>query len=408
MASHIRCYRWEGITQSGEQSRGIIDAENIALAKTMLRKKGIITRKIVKKRPSLLTIYHGYQYSQRIKSSDITLLIRQMATLTQAGIPLLSSIDILAKGNAHQRIKTLIESIKKDLNTGLMLSQALSKHPTLFNALCCSMIDVGEQSGSLDLRLDNVATHKEKMASIKKKVNKALAYPLAVTLIAIVVTCGLLTWVIPQFESLFAGFGAELPALTRYVIKLSGFFKTWWAMIVGLIAAVVYVLVYTHKRSATFSMMTHRISLNIPIMGKIIQKTAIARFTRTLSITFSAGIPLNEALQSVAGATGNRLYAQAAYKLREEISHGQSMQCAMQQTQLFPFMVIQFISIGEESGTLDQMLIKIADFYEEDVNNAVDALSSLLEPLIMTILGLLIGGLVVAMYLPILTLGSVV
>jgi len=396
-------YQWKGIFQSGEITCGIIDANNITLAKAELRKQGIITRKIAKKRQSLFI-----RYAWNIKPSDISLFTRQLATLINAGVPLSHSLEILGAGVSNPRMKALIQVIRTDVETGLMFAQALSKHPVFFNSLFCSMIHAGEESGSLDIMLLKVAEYKENIASIKKKINQTMAYPIAVTLIAILVTGGLLTYVIPQFDSLFKSFNAELPTLTRYVINLSVFFKTWWKIIISMIAALVYGGIYVHKHSPTFSKMNHRLILKLPIVGNIVQKASIARFTRTLSVTFAAGLPLTEALKSVAGVTGSGLYAQAANKVREEISQGQSMHSAIQNTYLFPDMVIQLISIGEESGTLEQMLRKIADFYEEDVDTAIDTLSGLLEPVIMTILGLLIGGLVVAMYLPILKLGSII
>ena len=396
-------YYWEGVFQSGEKTKGLINANSIPLAKAALRKQGIITRKIVKKRNPFYS-----QYTRGIKPSDITLFTRQLATLIAAGIPLSQSLDILEHGLSNPRMKTLIQTIRTDVQSGLMLTQALNKHPVFFNPLFCSMINAGEQSGSLDVMLLKVAAYKEKMVSIRKKIRKALLYPMAVTLIAILVTGGLLTFVIPQFDSLFKSFGAELPVLTRYVINLSIFFKAWWPMLSSMITVIIYGSIYALKRSLHFSKMVHRLILKLPIIGSIVQKASIARFTRTLSITFAAGLPLTVALKSVAEVTGIYQYTQATYKIREEISQGLSLQKAIQNTNLFPDMVIQFISIGEESGTLEQMLNKIADFYEEDVDTTVDALSSLLEPAIMTILGLLIGILVISRYLPILKLGSVV
>lgn len=396
-------YRWEGVIKSGEQVRGVMVANNMELAKAELRKQGIVTRKMVIKRQSLFN-----RCNRKIKAIDITLFTRQMATLIKAGIPLMRSFEILEAGLDKQRMKSLVGSIKKDVATGLMFAQALSKHPLYFNALFCSMVHAGEQSGQLELMLDKVATHQEKVANIKNKIKQALTYPLAVILIAIAVTCGLLMCVIPQFESLYTSFGATLPTMTRYVINLSAFFNTWWSVIFSIIAALFYGGMYAHQKITAFATMNHRLVLKIPIIGDILQKASISRFSRTLSITYAAGLPLTDALKSVANATGNSQYAQATLSIREDISNGQTMQHAIQKTKLFPSLVTQLISIGEESGMLEEMLGKIADFYEEDVDHAVDTFSSLLEPVIMTILGLLIGGLVVAMYLPILKLGSVV
>jgi len=396
-------YYWEGILQTGETTHGIIGANSLALAKTELRKQGIMTRKVVKKGNGLFSIY-----TQRIKPSDITLLTRQLATLIKAGVSLCHAFKIIVSGVKNVRMKKLIQTIHSDVETGVMLTQALSKHPAFFSPLFRNMVHAGEQSGTLDVMLLTIAAYKEKMARIKKKINKAMAYPLAVCLIAILITGGLLTYVIPQFDLLFKSFGAELPTLTRYVISISGFYQTWWPILMSLFTAVIYGSIYAHKHSPVFSRLTYQLLLNLPIIGDIVQKSSISRFTHTLSITYAAGLPLNEALKSVEEVSEPGPYAKAAYKVREGISQGQSIHRAIQNTGLFPDMVIQLISIGEESGALEQMLNKVADIYDEDVDAAVDALSSLLEPVIMTILGLLIGGLVVAMYLPILKLGSIV
>ncbi|AHE67210.1 type II secretion system F family protein [Legionella oakridgensis] len=395
-------YQWEGVNQSGEKLNGVIDARSIAIAKTELRKQGVITRKIVKKRAPF------FKKSKKIKPIDITVFSRQMATMIEAGIPLIQSFEIVAKGQSNQRMKDLIETIKKDVESGLTLAESLKKHPAFFNELFCNLVDAGEKSGSLDVMLDKIATYKEKIETIKKKIKKALTYPMAVIVVAFLVTAGLLIFVVPQFESLFEGFGADLPALTRGVISLSEFFQSYWYIIFGLLGLGVYSFIYARNHSAHFAHQVDRYLLKIPVVGTILEKAAIARFSRTLSITFAAGLPLVEALKSVSGATGNILYAEATDKIREEVSNGQQMQIAMENTKLFPNMVVQMIAIGEESGALEQMLTKVADFFEEEVDNAVDSLSSLLEPMIMAILGILVGGLVVAMYLPIFKLGSVV
>jgi len=401
--TNISSYQWDGLNRSGEKANGVIEARSIALAKAELRKQGIITRKIVKKRKSLFN-----KKNRKIKQGDITVFSRQMATMIEAGIPLIQAFEIVAKGQNNQRMKDLIENIKKDVETGTTFSEALRKYPAYFNELFCNLVDAGEKSGSLEMMLDKVATYKEKIETIKKKIKKALAYPMAVMVIAFLVTAGLLIFVVPQFETLFAGFGADLPALTRVVIRMSEFFQAYWYIIFGCFGLAIYTFSYARKHSASFAHTIDRYMLKLPVVGTILEKAAIARFSRTLSITFAAGLPLVEALESVAGATGNILYAQATHQIREEVSNGQQMQVAMENTKLFPNMVVQMIAIGEESGALEQMLSKVADFYEEEVDNAVDALSSLLEPVIMAILGVLVGGLVVAMYLPIFKLGSVV
>ncbi len=396
-------YQWDGLNNNGQKAQGVIEAPSLTLAKVELRKQGITPKRITKKRRSFFD-----KHNKKIKPSDISVFSRQMATMIEAGIPIIQSFDIVAKGQTNQRMKTLIDAIKKNVESGTTLADALRVYPSLFNDLFCNLVDAGEKSGSLDIMLDKVATYKEKIETIKKKIKKALTYPMAVMVIAFVVTAGLLTFVVPQFESLFKGFGADLPALTRAVISMSRLFQTYWYLILGTLGGAIYGFSYAKNHSPAFAHGIDRILLKIPVLGTILQQAAIARFTRTLSITFAAGLPLVEALSAVAGATGNILYAEATEKIKEDISSGQQMNLAMERTKLFPSMVIQMIAIGEESGTLEQMLSKVADFYEEGVDNAVDALSSLLEPMIMSILGVLVGGLVIAMYLPIFKLGSVV
>lgn len=396
-------YHWEGINRSGEKVDGIIESNSVAIAKGSLRKQGIIIKKIVKKRKSLFD-----KRNKKINSADITAFTRQLATMLEAGIPLVQSFDIVSKGQKNQRVQALIETIKKDVETGLTLAESLQKHPAFFNELFCNLVDAGERSGSLDTMLDKVATYKEKTETIKKKIKKALTYPMAVLVIAFLVTAALLIFVVPQFESLFKGFGADLPAMTRTVVNMSKFFQNYWYIIFAAIGAGVYSFIRAKNHSLTFAHTVDRMLLKLPVVGTILEKAAIARFARTLSITFAAGLPLVDALKSVSGATGNILYAQATLKIREGVSTGQQMHTAMESTHIFPNMVVQMVSIGEESGALEQMLTKVADFYEEEVDNAVDSLSSLLEPIIMSVLGVLVGGLVIAMYLPIFKLGSVV
>ncbi|WP_131783008.1 type II secretion system F family protein [Legionella gresilensis] len=399
----VDTYRWEGVNRSGQKVSGLIESNSIAIAKASLRKQGIITNKVIKKRKSLFD-----KKNRKITTADITAFTRQLATMLNAGIPLIQSFDIIARGQTNQKVKTLIEEIKKDVESGLTLTEALKKHPKFFNELYYNLVDAGEKSGSLDIMLAKIATYKEKIERIKKKIKKALTYPIAVIVIAFLVTAALLIFVVPQFESLFKGFGADLPALTRGVISLSEFFQAYWYIIFGVIGIAIFAFIRAKNTSPQFAHTIDRLMLKFPIIGTILQKAAIARFARTLSITFAAGLPLVDALRAVAGATGNILYAQATDKIREEVSNGQQIRVAMDNTHLFPSMVVQMIAIGEESGALEQMLSKVADFYEEEVDNAVDSLSSLIEPIIMSILGILVGGLVVAMYLPIFKLGSVV
>jgi len=396
-------YQWEGVSKTGQISNGITQARSLIAAKTELRKQGITIHKIAKKRKPLFS-----GRSKKIKQADITIFSRQLSTMIEAGIPLIQSFDIVSKGQTNQRMKALIEAVKKEVESGTSLAESLRKHPLYFNELFCNLVDAGEKSGSLDIMLDKVATYKEKFETIKKKIKKALTYPMAVLAIAFLVSAGLLMFVVPQFESLFKGFGADLPAMTRGVITLSKWFESYWYLIFGAVFGAGYGFYHARLRSRAFAHWIDKTMLKIPIIGTILQQAAIARFSRTLSITFAAGLPLIEALKSVGGATGNILYADATAKIGEEVSSGQQLFVAMDNTKLFPSMVIQMIAIGEESGALEKMLSKVADFYEEAVDNAVDALSSLLEPMIMAILGVLVGGLVIAMYLPIFKLGSVV
>lgn len=402
-ANQLVSFQWEGVNSAGQTINGVIEARSLVFAKTELRKQGITVKKIAKKRKPLFD-----RKNKKIKQSDITVFSRQMATMIQAGIPIIQAFDIVAKGQANKRMQELIDTIKKEVESGSTLAEALAKHPIFFNELFCNLVDAGEKSGSLDIMLDKIATYKEKVETIKKKIKKALTYPLAVLAVAFIVSTILLIFVVPQFESLFKGFGADLPAFTRGVISLSKYFQRFWYLIFGVIFALIYGFVYALRHSAQFAHTVDRIMLKLPIIGSILEQAAIARFARTLSITFAAGLPLVDALIAVAGATGNIIFAEGTQKIREDISGGQQMNISMEKTGLFPSMVVQMVAIGEESGTLEQMLSKVADFYEEAVDNAVDSLSSLLEPLIMAILGVLVGSLVVAMYLPIFKLGSVI
>ena len=399
----VATYQWTGVNRSGEKAEGAIDANSLAIAKAAVRKQGIIIKKIAKKRKPLFD-----KKNKKITSGDIATFSRQLATMIDAGIPLIQSFDIVSKGQKNERMRELIQTIKKDVETGLTLAEALQKHPVFFNELFCNLVDSGEKSGSLDLMLERVATYKEKIETMKKKIKKALAYPLAVLVVAFLVTAALLIFVVPQFESLFKGFGADLPALTRGIVSLSSFFQSYWYIIFAVVGGGVFGFIYAKKHYLSFAQGIERTLLKFPVIGNILVKASIARFARTLSITFAAGLPLVDALKAVSGATGNIVYANATDKIREVVSTGQQLQVAMENTHLFPNMVVQMVAIGEESGTLEQMLSKVADFYEEEVDNAVDSLSSLLEPIIMSILGVLVGGLVIAMYLPIFKLGSVV
>lgn len=401
--NEVLTFNYEGVNKTGQKMMGEVQARSLALAKAELRKQGIISNKVIKKRKPFFD-----KKNKKITQGDITVFSRQLATMIESGIPLVQSFDIVSKGQSNKRLKDLIEAIKTDVETGLTLSESLKKHPVYFNELFCNLVDAGEKSGSLDIMLDKVATYKEKIETIKKKIKKALTYPMAVMVVAFVVTAALLIFVVPQFESLFKGFGADLPAMTKMVVNMSQFFQSYWYLIFGSLGGAIYAFIYAKNHSLEFAQRVDRITLRLPVVGPIIEKASIARFTRTLSITFAAGLPLVEALKSVAGATGNIIFSKATDRIRDEVSTGQQMNIAMANTGLFPNMVIQMVAIGEESGALEKMLSKVADFFEEDVDNAVDALSSLLEPIIMSILGILVGGLVIAMYMPIFKLGSAV
>ena len=339
---------------------------------------------------------------------DIAIFSRQLATMLAAGIPLVQAFEIVGGGHENQAMQKLIMAIKTDVEGGSALAEAIAKHPLYFDDLFVNLVEAGEQAGALETLLDKIATYKEKTEAIKKKIKKALTYPAAVLVVAFVVTVILLIFVIPAFEDLFQGFGADLPAFTRVVIDLSQFVREKGWMLAIMIGGAVYTFFYFLKRSRPMRHTLDRMALKAPIIGPILQKAAIARYARTLSTMFAAGVPLVEALESVAGATGNIVYEIGVLQMKDEVSTGQRLQQAMENTDLFPNMVIQMIAVGEESGSLDDMSSKVADFYEEDVDNAVDNLSSLLEPMIMAILGILVGGLVVAMYLPIFKMGSVI
>jgi len=395
----IKTYQWDGIQNTGLVTKGIIDAHTIIAAKAELRKQGIVTRKIVRKR-SLLTI------RKKIQNRDIALFSRQLSTLMNAGISLIQAFDIISKGHDKKEMRLLIDALKHDVESGLTYAEALRKHPSIFDVLFCNLVDIGEKSGTICVILNNIATYKEKMESIKKKMRKIMTYPLAVLVVTFLIITGLLVVVIPQFESLFNQFGAELPTYTQAVVRLSRLFQTDWYLILGVLIGLFQVFVMSKRRSALFAKYVDIGLLRLPIIGNILMNTTMARFSRTLAITFAAGLPLTEALQCVSRATGNQVYAEATNHIRQRVSEGISMQLAMKSTNLFPNMAIQFVAIGEESGTLEYMLNKTADYYDEDVNNAIDAFSSLLEPAIMAILGLLVGSFVVAIYLPIFNLGE--
>jgi type IV pilus assembly protein PilC len=394
-------FRWEGRDKKGKRLKGRSLAPDEAALRADLRRQGIAPSRIRKQSA-------GLKRGGGVKPMDIAVFSRQLATMLAAGIPLVQGFEIIGAGHEKPSMQKLILDIKSDVEAGTSLHESLAKHPLYFDDLFVNLVEAGEQAGALEGLLDKIASYKEKTEALKKKVKKALFYPAAVLAVAVVVTVILLVFVIPQFESLFKGFGADLPAFTMMVINLSRFVQANGFYILAVIIAIVWVFFYFKKRSKRMREFLDRAALKVPVIGPILNKAAIARFARTLSTMFAAGVPLVEALESVAGATGNIVYENAVMSMRDEVATGQRLQRAMETTELFPNMVVQMIAVGEESGSLDTMAAKVATFYEAEVDNAVDAMSSLLEPLIMVILGVLVGGLVIAMYLPIFKLGSVV
>ncbi len=394
-------FNWEGTDRRGNKIKGKTLAASEAAVRAELRRQGVVPSRIRKQQKLFST-------GSKITTEDIAIFSRQLATMLAAGIPLVQAFEIVGNGHENESMQKLILAIKADVEGGASLHEALAKHPLYFDDLFVNLVEAGEQAGALETLLDKIATYKEKTEAIKKKIKKALFYPAAVVAVAVIVTVILLIFVIPAFEDLFTGFGADLPAFTKMVVDLSNFVRDkGWLLLIGIIAAVSAFL-YFKKRSRPMQHFLDRISLKLPVIGPILEKSAIARYARTLSTMFSAGVPLVEALESVAGACGNIVYEEGVMRMRDEVATGQRLQQAMENTDLFPNMVIQMIAVGEESGQLDAMSAKVADFYEEDVDAAVDSMSSLLEPIIMAILGVLVGGLVVAMYLPIFKMGSVV
>ena len=394
---------WEGTDKQGRKSKGEISSTTPAIAKAELRKQGIVATKVKKKSASL-----SFGGGGKVKPADIALFTRQMATMMRAGVPLVQAFDIVADGVDKPALAELIRNVRTDVSGGNSFASAIRKHPDQFDELFCNLVDAGEQSGALEQMLDRIATYKEKTESLKAKVRKAMTYPIAVLVVAVVVSGILLIKVVPQFEEVFQGFGAELPAFTQFVIGISEFAQAyWWMILFGMVAAG-FVFGQAYKRSEGLRESLDKLSLKLPVAGDIIEKSAVARYARTLSTTFAAGVPLVDALNSVAGSTGNSVYVKAVHRVRDDVSTGQQLNFSMRNTGVFPNMVNQMVAIGEEAGALDDMLDKSASYYEEQVDNAVDNLTSLMEPIIMSVLGVLVGGLIIAMYLPIFELGAVV
>lgn len=393
---------YDGTNRRGERVKGEATSRNIELAKAQLRKQGI-TVKTIKKKPKPL-----FAMKKSIKPIDIAIFVRQLATMMKAGVPLTQSFEIVADALDNPSMKDLVLNIKADIEAGSTFEQALRKHPRYFDDLFCSLVGAGEQSGALETMLERVATYKEKSELLKAKIKKALKYPIAVIVVAVIVTAILLIKVVPVFADLFHSFGAELPAFTQMVVNMSEWMqKYWWILLFGIGGAIV-AFSEAQKRSKKFRDSLDRMTLKVPIFGNIAYQAIIARFSRTLSTTFAAGVPLIDALDSTAGATNNVVYYDATQKIKQDVATGQQLQFAMRSTNLFPSMAIQMVGIGEEAGSLEEMLDKVATYYENEVDNAVDGLTSLMEPMIMAFLGVVVGGLVIAMYLPIFQMGSVV
>ncbi len=404
MASKTWVFQWEGSDRKGKRVTGELRAASLALAKAELRRQGIVPTRIRKKAEPLF----GGNRKGKVMARDVALFTRQLATMVGAGVPLVSAFDIMARGSENPALADLLQTIKADVESGRSLSQALRRHPRLFDDLYCSIVQAGEQAGILETLLDKLATYKEKTEALKGKIKKALFYPAAILVVAFVITTVLLLYVIPQFESLFEGFGGDLPAPTRFVLDLSAVFQAYWLYIFGALGLGGWAVVNAKRKSRAFNAWLDRTLLKLPVLGEIVRKATIARFARTLSTMLAAGVPLVEALEAVADAAGNSVYAEAIRKIREEVATGRTLNMSMHQSGVFPNMVTQMVAIGEEAGKLDAMLGKVAEFFEGEVDDAVAGLSTLIEPLIMAVLGLLIGGLVVAMYLPIFKMGQVV
>ena len=396
-------YAWEGTDKSGKKVKGEMTGQSDALVKSLLRRQGIKPTKVKKKSTSLAS-----GKKRKITAKDITVFSRQLATMMSSGVPLVQAFEIVGRGHENAGMQDLILGIKGDVEAGGALTDALRKRPLYFNDLYCNLVEAGEHAGILEAILHKIATYMEKTEAIKSKVKGALFYPAAVIVVAFIIVTILMLFVIPQFQELFSSFGADLPALTMLIINMSKWFQAYWWLLFMVIGGIVFGFMELKKRSKAFGQYLDRMSLKVPVVGMILEKSAIARYARTLETMFAAGTPLVEAMNSVAGACGNIVFYNACIKIRDEISTGTQLQAAMRDCGLFPNMVVQMVAIGEESGAIDTMLGKVADWYEQEVDDAVEALTSLLEPMIMAFLGVVIGGLVIGMYLPIFKMGSVV
>lgn len=396
-------FTWAGTDKQGRTSKGEIEAVSSSMAKAQLRRQGIKPKSVRKKSKPLFG-----SAGRKIKPMDISIFTRQMSTMMKAGVPLVQSFEIVADGLENPSMGALVTTIKNDVAAGTGLAVSLEKHPKYFDDLFCSLVASGESSGTLEVMLDRVATYKEKTEQLKAKIKKAMTYPIAVVVVALIVTGILLIKVVPQFAETFSSFGSDLPAFTLFVLGISEFAQDWWYIIIAVIIAAIFLFKEVKARSVPFAEFLDKMALKTPIIGDIVFNSVIARFSRTLATTFAAGVPLVEALDSTAGAAGNSVYAKAIRQIRDDVTTGTTLYNSIKSTGLFPNMLLQMVSIGEEAGALDEMLDKVANHYEDAVDNAVDSLSSLMEPIIMSILGVLVGGLMIAMYLPIFMLGSVI
>ncbi|MDC9725388.1 MAG: type II secretion system F family protein [Gammaproteobacteria bacterium] len=396
-------FLWQGTDKQGKRTKGQMSGANANLVKALLRRQGITPIKVKRKPKDLFAAK-----KPPIKPADIAVFSRMLATMMSSGVPLMQSMQIIGEGHENASMQDMILAIKADVESGTSLAESLGKYPLHFDDLFVNLVNAGEQSGTLETLLHEIAIYKEKTEALKAKIRKALVYPISILVVAFVVTAILMIFVIPQFEALFSGFGAELPALTQFVIGVSQFFQQWWWLIFGSIIGTVYGIMEAKRRSRKVQHFFDRMLLKVPVIGIIMEKGAIARFSRTFATMFKAGVPLVEAMVSVAGATGNIVFSEATMEMRDEVSTGTQLNVAMRNSELFPNMVIQMVAIGEESGALDTMLGKVADFYEAEVDDAVDNMTALMEPMIMAFLGVVIGTLVIAMYLPIFKLGAVV
>lgn len=392
-------FEWEGKNAKGAKQRGLISSPNAELVKAKLRRQGVVPTKVKKKRDS-----RGR--AQKITPGDIAIFARQLTTMMGAGVPMVQSFEIVANGMDNKSMRDMVTGVKAEVESGSNLTNALRKYPNEFDNLFCSLVEAGEQSGTLETLLNEIATYKEKSESLKKKIKKAMFYPIAVLIVAVIVTAILLIFVVPQFESLFSSMGGDLPAFTQMIVSASEFMQKWWYVAFGGIGLTIWIFSQAKKRSLRFSQFLDRVILKAPVFGDIVHKAATARFARTLATMSKAGVPLVEAMDSVAGTAGNSVFEKAILKMKDEASTGQTLQSSIENSGLFSNMVTQMVAIGEESGSIDDMLGKVADYYEEEVDNAVDAMTSLMEPMIMAFLGVVIGGLVVGMYLPIFKMGD--